>query len=96
MWYKHHHNKLTIKVFAQPGAKTTELFGLYGDALKIRLKDPPLKERANKALIRYLAQLFKVTITEVVIIRGTLSKYKTVTISGTKIAPEFLLIDLKR
>jgi uncharacterized protein (TIGR00251 family) len=47
---------MTLTLHIQPGAKKSEVAGLYGDALKIRLAAPPVDGRANEALIAFLAQ----------------------------------------
>lgn len=38
-----------------PNAKKTEVAGVHGDALKVRLHAPPVDGKANEALIRFLA-----------------------------------------
>ncbi|MCH2220656.1 MAG: DUF167 family protein, partial [Dechloromonas sp.] len=37
---------VTLTLHIQPGAKKTELAGLHGDALKIRLAAPPVDGKA--------------------------------------------------
>ena len=39
----------------QPGAKQTEIAGLHGEALKIRLAAPPVDGKANAALFEFVA-----------------------------------------
>jgi uncharacterized protein YggU (UPF0235/DUF167 family) len=46
----------------QPGAKQTQVAGLHGDALKIRLNVQPIDGRANDALLDYLASRFEVPV----------------------------------
>ena len=45
--------RLAIQV--QPRASRTELAGIHGDALRIRLAAPPVDGAANEELIRFLA-----------------------------------------
>ena len=44
---------LTLHI--QPGAKKTEITGLHGEALKIRLAAPPVDGKANACLIEFLS-----------------------------------------
>ncbi len=44
-----------LVVWAQPGAKADGPAGIYQGALKIRLSAPAVDNKANEALIRYVA-----------------------------------------
>jgi uncharacterized protein (TIGR00251 family) len=54
-WLRVGGGKITLTLHIQPGAKKSEIAGLYGDALKIRLAAPPVDGKANAALIRFVA-----------------------------------------
>ncbi|GAB7022948.1 DUF167 domain-containing protein [Salidesulfovibrio brasiliensis] len=45
-----------LSIWAQPGAKRSELAGLYQDCLKIRLAAPAVDNKANKALVAFVAK----------------------------------------
>ncbi len=45
-----------IRIWVQPGAKKTELAGLYQGCIKIRLKAPPVDNKANRELVTFWAQ----------------------------------------
>lgn len=75
----------------QPGAKRSEIAGLHGDALKIRLVSPPIEGRANDALLRFIAECFHVPLRNVEIRQGGQSRHKRVEIRGSVVAPESLL-----
>lgn len=87
MWYKRENDSLIVNVYVQPGATRTEIVGLYGDALKIRLAYPPIDGRANDALLNFIAQLFDVSRRQVELIRGSKSRHKKFAITGSKIEP---------
>ena len=70
-----------IAVHAQPGAQTTEVVGLHGDRLKVRLKAPPVDGKANKALLLWAASYFEVSRSDVELIRGITSRQKTLKIT---------------
>ncbi|MEY2632246.1 MAG: hypothetical protein RIR00_900 [Pseudomonadota bacterium] len=46
---------LSLTLHIQPGAKRSEIAGLHGDALKIRLAAPPVDGKANACLIEFVA-----------------------------------------
>ena len=64
-WYRRSGDVLTLTLHIQPGAKRTEVAGLHGDALKIRLAAPPIEGRANEALLRFIAESFAVPLRQV-------------------------------
>jgi len=74
---------ITLKLHIQPGAKTTEWAGKHGDRLKIRLAAPPTNGKANKALIDFLADYFKVPKSAITITKGLHSRQKTVVVEGS-------------
>lgn len=90
-WFRRHDQVVTLTLHVQPGAKRSELAGLHGEALKIRLAAPPVEGRANEALLKFVAQLFDVPPRQVELKQGGQSRHKVVAISGSKIEPETLL-----
>ncbi|MBP7133849.1 DUF167 domain-containing protein [Patescibacteria group bacterium] len=46
---------MRILIRVRPNAKTTEIKGWEGTVLKIQVKAPPLEDRANRELLRFLA-----------------------------------------
>jgi len=46
---------VTLKVYVQPRSSKNQIIGLHGDALKVKVKAPPVDGAANKMCIRYLA-----------------------------------------
>jgi hypothetical protein len=90
-WFRRNGEVLTLTLHIQPGAKRSELAGLHGEALKIRLAAPPVEGRANEALLKFIAGLFDVPVRQVELKQGGQSRHKVVAITGTKINPESLL-----
>jgi len=91
MWFRQEGASITLTLHVQPGAKKTEVAGLHGDALKIRLAAPPVEGKANAALLAYLAEKFGVPMRNVALKQGESSRRKVVSISGSAIPPDFLL-----
>ncbi len=54
-WLRAGKGHITLSLHIQPGAKRTEVAGVHGDALKIRLAAPPVDGKANAALIGFVA-----------------------------------------
>lgn len=74
-----------MHVHAQPGAKRTEVAGLHGDAIKIRVHAPPVEGRANDELIRFLAEQIGVARAAVTLVRGETSRSKIFDVTGVDI-----------
>ena len=90
-WYQIARDGATIHVQAQPGAKRTEVAGLYGDCIKVRLASPPVDGKANECLIAFLAERLGVKRNQVTITRGLSSRRKIVFAQGPGLRPEILL-----
>ncbi len=92
-WYRCSGDIITLTLHVQPGAKSSEISGLHGDALKLKLAAPPIDGRANEALLKYIAGLFDVPVRQVELRQGGQSRHKVVAISGSGVAPESLLAE---
>ena len=69
-------------MWVTPGARRSELSGVAGGRLRVRLAAPAAEGRANDALVRYLAELLDVRRECVTLVAGTRSRRKLVRISG--------------
>ena len=81
-WLREDGDGVVLTLHIQPGAKRTEVAGLHGDALKIRLAAPPVDGKANEALIAYLAKTLGVPKSNVELVAGQSSRAKRVRIAG--------------
>jgi uncharacterized protein len=90
-WYSCIGDDVLLVLHVQPGAKRSEVSGLHGDALKIRLSAPPIEGRANAALLRFIADLFGVPLRNVELQKGAQSRHKMIRVSGSEVEPETLL-----
>lgn len=77
---------ISFEVKVVPRASKSEIAGIEGDAIKIRLQAPPVEGKANQALIKFLADALGVARSQVEIVSGHNSRKKVVRIRGT--APE--------
>jgi len=73
---------VSFAVRVQPRASCDEIAGEWQDGLKIRLTAPPVDDRANEALRRFLAASLKVPLSAVRIATGVRSRTKRVEVRG--------------
>ena len=66
----------------QPRAALSEIVGLHGDALKIRVTSPPVEGAANEAVIEVIAAALGIGRRGVRIVAGATSRLKTVEVDG--------------
>ncbi len=76
-----------------PRARRTEVVGMHGDAVKIRLAAPPVNGAANAELVRFLAERLGVPRAAVTIATGHAGRRKTVTIEGVETAAAVRLLE---
>ncbi len=85
-WLRPTEDGAVLTLHIQPGAKRTEVAGLHGDALKIRLAAPPVDGKANASLIEFLADCLGLPKSAVELVSGQTSRSKRVAVSGTTAA----------
>jgi uncharacterized protein (TIGR00251 family) len=71
---------ITVKVV--PGSSRTDVCGLFGEMLKIKVSAPPERGKANQCLLRFLAKKLGVKKGAVSLIAGQTSTVKQVQVSG--------------
>ena len=72
----------TLRVRLAPGAKRDAIVGPHGDALKIAVRQPPEKGRANRAVCDLLARALDVPPRTVCVLRGDTSRDKVLLCEG--------------
>ena len=82
---------VVLALHVQPGAKRTEVAGLHGAALKLRLAAPPVEGKANAALRAFLAEAFGVPLRNITIVRGEASREKVVRVEAPTRRPDWTL-----
>jgi uncharacterized protein (TIGR00251 family) len=73
---------VSFAVRVQPRASKDEIAGVIEGALKIRLQAPALENRANEALVEFLAHLLKTPKSAVRILGGERSRIKRIEVRG--------------
>lgn len=75
-----------ISVRAQPRASRSEVVGLHGAQIKIRIAAPPVDGAANTELIKLLAKALGVSRSALRVVRGEGSRSKVVRAEGATVA----------
>ena len=84
----------TVNVHVLPRASRAGVAGLLGDAVRIRLTAPPLENRANEALVRFLSNSLDVPRPSVTIVAGMRGRKKIVRVAGISRADLFRRLGL--
>ena len=85
MFYCREHESGTIfKVHLTPRSSREEVGDLHGEAVKVFIKAPPVDNKANKALVKYMAGKLDVKSRDVSIVSGQTSRIKTLAVAGLK------------
>ncbi len=72
----------TFSVHVAPGSREDAIVGLYGDALRVRLRAPATQGKANQALRAFLAQQLDVPVEAVEILAGHSARHKVIRVVG--------------
>ena len=72
-----------VSVHVQPRASRSEIIGMHGSALKVRIHAPPVDGAANAAVELLLADRLGVPRRAVTVVGGLTSRAKIVEIEGT-------------
>ncbi len=65
-----------VLVWVQPGAKKSELCGVSDSMLKIRLAAPAVDNKANQALLEFMAEKLQIRKNKVILAGGDKSRKK--------------------
>jgi uncharacterized protein (TIGR00251 family) len=71
-----------VKVWVQPGARKSEAAGLYQGRLRLKIAAPAVDDKANKAVVRFLAGLLGVKPGCVRLESGRASRGKTLVVQS--------------
>lgn len=73
---------LRLAIKAVPGAPATKLIGVMSDGtIKIALAAAPERNKANEALVNFIADELDMPTTRITLDRGTTSRVKTIIIT---------------
>ncbi|MFH1914090.1 MAG: DUF167 domain-containing protein [Pseudomonadota bacterium] len=74
-----------IAVWVQPGASRSEVVGVYQQCVRIRLRAPAVDNKANKALVAFVADALKVKKGQVSIASGQTARRKLLALDAAAV-----------
>ncbi|EKE00895.1 MAG: hypothetical protein ACD_21C00256G0007 [uncultured bacterium] len=83
-YYRWQGTDLFLELYVQTRASKNTVAGQHGERLKVTITAPAVEGKANKYLIKFLAQYFDVPQKQVEITKGNNSRYKSILISDPK------------
>ena len=81
-----HKKGVEISFLVLPRSSQFRIVGLHNDAVKIKLNKPPVDGQANAECCRVVAKYFRVSKTQVSVLRGISSRQKTILIKGVSVS----------
>jgi uncharacterized protein (TIGR00251 family) len=75
---------IELRVWGKLTAARSEIVGLHGEALKIRIAAPAREGRANETLVEFLADFLGLSRSQISIIRGEKTREKVLFLRGIK------------
>lgn len=84
-------NRWNLDIWVQPGARKNSLAGLYQGCLKVRLSAPAVDNKANKALVVYLAKQLGLKKNQVKLESGQTNRKKVLAVNSRR-EPEWELL----
>ncbi len=75
-----------LVVHVQPRASKTEVVGLHGDAIKLRISAPPVDGAANAEVVRFLVETLRIPRRQVRLVQGDTGRRKVIEATGISVA----------
>jgi uncharacterized protein len=77
---------VTVDIAVKPRSSREGVGPIQGDRLCVAVNAPPVDGKANEAVVRLLASIFKIPRSAVTIVRGETGRKKTLRIAGISAA----------
>lgn len=75
-------NEVILDIYVQPGAKISQIVGTHGERLKIKIKAPPIDNKANSEVVEFFARICTTAKSNVILLSGDKSRNKRIKILG--------------
>lgn len=89
-FYRWEGKNLLLLVHIQPRASRSEIIGLYGERLKIKITAAPVAGQANAEACVLLAKYFGVAKSQVSLLKGQKSRDKYFCVQSPRQLPDFI------
>lgn len=86
----------TVTVHVAPRSAREEVAGFSGGVLRVRLTAPPVENRANEALVRFLSDALGVARRRVELVTGARGRNKIVRVRGLSLGEVFRRLGLEK
>jgi uncharacterized protein (TIGR00251 family) len=73
-----------VSVWVQPGARKNEVEGLRDGRLKVRVRAPAVENKANEALVRFMAEVLGLKARQVRLRKGAAARAKTLLVESER------------
>lgn len=73
---------MVIRVKVKPGSKVDEISREADGNIRIKIKAQPIEGKANKYLVEYLSEFFKLPKSKIEILKGETNSFKTISIDA--------------
>lgn len=83
-----------VNLYVQPGAKVSQVCGMHGERLKLKISSPPVDGKANQEVIEFFANLLKLPKREIALDSGDKSRNKRVKINTNNLSDIEILREL--
>jgi uncharacterized protein (TIGR00251 family) len=85
-WLTSRADGVELLIHARPGARRSELAGVHGTALAVRIAARPVEGAANQELIRVLAGALAVPPSAITLLAGAQARRKRLYVTGIDLA----------
>ncbi len=79
-------SSLDVPLHVQPRARRNEIVGIHNGALKLKIVAPPVDAAANRAILRFFADLLEIPISRLRILSGEKARDKFLRIEGVSLS----------
>jgi uncharacterized protein (TIGR00251 family) len=76
---------LKFNIYVQPRSSRNQVVGLHGDALKVKIKAPPVEGAANKMCMTVLAKALNVPKSSIEIVSGHNARTKRLLVQTARV-----------
>jgi len=77
--------KALLRLRVVPNARRSQVVGVYGEAVKVKVQAPAVEWKANEALRDFLAECLRISARDIELVAGEKSRDKVVAITGLEI-----------